>query len=377
MKQSRRDILLALGGLGLGAFFNDVDVLAFASSTSGTGQKLLGGRFRIEGSFDPRGYHLSERFQARIAYRYDAGSNEVREIETKAAAHVIETHPFDMALSAVSSRRMDTLSIVDWNARREIATHKFDRNRFFYGHCSFSQNGNKLLATAVHLDDQIGRIYVFDFPSLKVLDVIVLNTGAPHDISAVGNDRFILGVGCTEKLPAQFVVFNLKTRQLSFHPTLFGPGSNMELIHLKMSGHHVHGALNLKSKGKLDIGGLAQFDLRDSGVSIPMPPGASPAKSEILSVEFDDETGFAWLTVPWQSLVVIWDVRNKRPIHSITTPAAVNSVSLLPAFDAMVVGGVFGFSVFDRKTFKPLPRLEAKLPSKIVRGYQVAHSRIV
>lgn len=384
-KLKRRSALKVLGSAGLAGLFGYGGIKMyrrFAADTVAGGSVILGGKYRDYAQPEPFAYRAHDFYRENFLYRLDLRQNSFEEIASKTPAHSTDPHPLEPNLVLCSSRRSDRASLFDWKTKKEISSIITEKDEFVFGHGAFTEDGRHALIAIIDFSlnskKPHGLFYVVEVPSLKKVDVINAGEFKSHDISQIGGDIFVSGTLSERPGTASFGVVDFKNRKFQGHSKKI---ENFEkyltINHVKKHGSAVYGLGNVFEDRALKSGTLVKFDLADNEINLEFAIGDHGALNEVLSIEYDNQTDYVWMTVPTQNAVIVWDAHNDRLVNIIKDWPLPTSVIRAPFIDAMLIGTEKGFKAFDRKTFKNRPGFDSKWEGLNIKNFAAAHTRII
>lgn len=381
---SRREIILAIGGLGaVGAISSTIYTLLPSNNEQVEhGSTILGGKYQIDDSTSIFGYTDHSILQANFLYRINILTDKIEESHSLTGAHSTEPHPRFKNIVCCVMKRSNRISLFDWNSKQEIQSYILPHQQYFNGHAAFSQDGTKILVSGLSLVENIlrpkGFIYIFDFPSLKLVDQIVMGGFKAHEIRAIGNNQFVCGLLGENKGHINFGILDLDHLSLKVYSKLIDNFTGyLAINHIAISGNMVSGLGNVIESNSLKNGGLFQFDVNSKEINTSVPIGGYDLKSELLSACFDTSTGYTWVTVPGQQMIFVWDMRKNILVSTIKTSGRPFSLVQASAIDAIVVGTSDGMRVYDRQTLKNRVQKEEKWSALKLNSMSAAHTRII
>lgn len=374
MQRSRRRILY--GGasiLGLAALVKaGVHIPHSIFGGSSSGRFLHGGIIQKPKSFHRHNYYPSSYFLNREVFRIDVRNMKSVSVPTKAAPHVVETHPIDRRFSVVGTQRSDTIALIDWKIGKEVDSRKLPDRSYYYGHSVFSQNGNLILSSVVQPATGRSVIEVLDCFSLKVIDEIEVERGIVHEIAHLNDDTFVFGITpvfSLERKPA-FGILDLGARRVEYFEIPFA-GSKAVFSHLYKKEHLIIGEifedlpvwLKRLPAGQTQVTRLLSFDLKSHAVSEIKDPGLSDLAQEVttqaLSLVVDPTEGTLWVSFPDQAKIQVWNLKDPSLVETIGFSMENSPRGI--AFDAeagrMLVSTEKSVMAFESKSRKPVANL--------------------
>ncbi len=382
--RSRRQLLLTAATLAacgaVASFLPWRNWVSSSTSTPLASQLLRGGFFHRPPNYPPGTYYQASTALQRFAFEWDLNSGKNRIIEVSVPTHIADTHHIDRNLSVLGSQKTSHISLVDWKAGREIATHELPNQSYFYGHSAFTEDGTIMLAPMLEYTMTPG-IGVFEFPSLKQIDFIKTEFGPAHQLAQLGNDEFFFG-SSTKPMTANAIgLFNLKTRSVSYVNTGFGFEERRTVVaHVKDCGSSLIANVQRDGdNGYLTSGALISFDKTTRTVKTVIDRGALDFNTDMLSIDFDPSTGYAWITVPYQGRIEIWNLSAGSHVRTLkfkdgTRPTA---ISRWEDRNEVIVTTGHRFFAYDSKTGERREKSEQAWPHHLLDGGHCAHTRIV
>ena len=384
---SRRNLILALSGLGFAAFAAQQCGLigSLPSFSSSSGSILLGGRYRLD-NIVPTAYQSYEQYKDNFLFKFDLVNNRLEQVRSLTPAHCTQPNPLNSLVVACATRRSNRVSLFDWTSQQEISAFVTGPSQYVYGHSAFTADGKKLLVPAVDIGTNPlksktkpqGILYILDVPSLKLSDQISLGSYKAHDIVAIGSDRYVCGLLGENPGIASFGIVDYAAKSFqSYSKKVEGLSKILAINHLKKENDVIYGIGNIFEDTRLKAGGMLKFEIENQRISLSFPIGLNRAFSEVLSIEFDNETGYAWITVPDQNIVIVWNVKKDQLVSILDVFSVPSSVILAASIDAIVIGTSRGIKAFDRKSLKNLNRLDEKWGQLDLNKFAAAHTRII
>ena len=377
---SRRKFLLAASTVAVSsaAFVTNEDLQLFIKRSLKGLQSprsithLRGGFFQTPHGVNE--YGPSELVTNKHVFNWDLATGKTKLIPVQAASHIVHTHPEDSTLSLVGTKHKDTISMVDWKSGKEISTYQLPSGSFFYGHSAFVPGEQHAI---IPLRTQSGfAVGIFEFPTLKMVDLVPTNSRLMHEIIPIGGSRFAMGFSSTPEQPPAFGLYDYKTRQLLEFPVPYKrPGLKMSIPHLQIHGDSKIIA-NLQIQNAYFQSGLASFDLNTRETAVLLDP-VQQKIGELLSFTYDPQHENVWITGPSDSIVYIWSIRNNELIHKIKFEGRpkLSNIGLVPDQNLMIIGTPDRLLAYDTKSFQRKPALEEKWPHEIARQGYCAHTR--
>ena len=375
---NRRNVLLSLSKFGLLAsigpgFFSYLQ--AKETGHRGNGSVLLGGQYELPDDFSGSLFLPNQAFKNKRIFSWNVKKNKFESAEILVPAHCSQPHPTEHSLVGCSSRASDNLCLFDWSSKKKISSYVFQNSNYAYGHLAFNKTGTLMLATAVK--NKKGSIYVFEVPSLKVVDVISMGNFTAHDIVDVEDNKFVLGLTELAVDKANVGLFNLSDRSFKVFSRNFEKKTGMLSVnHLKRHGDKVFAGFNLLDNSPMTNGNMLTFDYKTGAFKSTFIEATQGVGSEIQNIEYDPETNFAWISFPDLACVIVWDLKHDKLAFKIDIETKPHSISLLEQIDAMIIGSHF-FLAFDRKTGKRLTALDSKWSNYDLRNTKVVHTRVI
>ncbi|CAN5677169.1 hypothetical protein BH10BDE1_BH10BDE1_17020 [soil metagenome] len=380
MKVSRRQFLTSAATLTVaGAIMPYAEIAKMMRSHSGELDLIRAGQVVFQPGLNAFDYLSADDVHQKSVFEWNIKNGNIRAFDTSTVVHVVETHPIDANLAVLGTKRTDQISMIDWNLKKEIFRNRLPLGQHFYGHAVFSDDG-KYIVTSVH--NRVGRsqICILEVPSLKIVDSIMVPHGTAHEMVNVGKNQFLFGVGNDQKHSVAFGMFDLATKQIIFYETEFGPSNNvLSITHLKDCGDRYIANVNLWNDLEATRGALVSIDLKTKTVKTEIPLGDADLLSEMLSFEFEPFRDHAWITLPRQNQIKVWNLKTDSLVKTIglgrsESPTAVTYLSQL---DLSIVTTQSQFFAFDAKTFQRREAFEKTVPNSLLCGGVTAHTRLV
>jgi hypothetical protein len=336
---------------------------------------------RPEG-FDRKQFYSSEVFENKSVYSWNYKTGNLKIIPISTEGHVVETHPRDKSLSVIVSRFGGRLSLVNWEKETEITFYQLPQGEYFYGHCAFSENGEYVVASGVNTKekDSTGILYVFETLNLKLVSVINIPRGLAHDLINIKKNEFLVSCSGYAKESA-FIIFDYDQKKFTYYPVSATHSNKVTSIgHFKKFGNKIFANFQelvpLGGRDSEAQGALISFDLKNFGIKFEMPFGVTEIHSEMLSLEYDPDTKWAWITLPAQHRVVVWDTDKNELKKIIHTAGVVTSITLLPELKTVFMGVVGQFMAFHSQTLERIETIESTWKHQQLSTFYCAHSRL-
>ena len=107
--------------------------------------------------------------------------------------HALAIHPYITNQAVIAARRPgNSLTLINIDLGTIITKVSSNPDRHFYGHCSYTQNGEYLLTTENDYENGIGVISIRDSQTLKVIDEIPSFGIGPHDLEFMPDQKTIV-----------------------------------------------------------------------------------------------------------------------------------------------------------------------------------------
>ncbi|CAN5676896.1 hypothetical protein BH10BDE1_BH10BDE1_17010 [soil metagenome] len=378
-KIDRRKFMAAAASLSVAGAFYYFRESAFVSPAISTKRKtrLRAGHYHAAQGMDVSGLYLASAYKSRAVFEWNFETGETHKVETQTVVHVVETSPIDDSLSVLATKRTDRMSMFDWNERKEISTRQLSLGEFYYGHAAFTPDGSLVLAPKV---DSSGAAWIeaLEVPTLRLVESYPVPRGSAHEICSVGGSKFVFSVGQSSNQPPAFVFFDLAGTKFEYVDVpIESEGKSLTMTHLKDCGDRYVGNINVETSSTLLDGAVVSIRKSDHFVKTEIPLSSNGLTTELLSFEYDPVRRFVWVTIPHQSLIVVWNLATDSVAKKIRTPSGAFSVSLLPTLDVVVVASRTGFFAFDPATLERREAFEKKVPNELLNGGKSSHSRLV
>ncbi len=390
---NRRELLIGAVGATTAAAFAALlprDRALFQSSifnSSDPRSRLRGGYYqRPRFNYIPNALYSADAATEKHAFEWDLKTGAHKLVETTLPTHVVETHPIETQLSILTTQKTGRASIVDWSLAKQVTAVDLPEGGFFYGHMVFSNDGSKVLG-AIFLKDQGAGVGIFEFPSLRLSGFVPTPMGAAHDIVSLGasekssKELFLFGMARKENGSPSFALFDLDQMKVREIDTGLPARETPPTIpHLKDCGDHIIANLQEARKaGHLKNGELISFDKKTQTARTEIRVGLLDFDTDMLSLEYDPVRDFAWITVPYQNRIEVWDLRRGQSVQHITFPSDVTptSVSFLPDQELVIVTSQTRFFAFNASDASQNAKLEENFPHLLLRAGHTAHTRLI
>ncbi len=107
--------------------------------------------------------------------------------------HALASHPNISNQAVIAARRPgNLLTLIDIDLGQVITKTSSNPNRHFYGHCSYTKDGEYLLTTENDYENGMGIISIRDSQTLKVLEEIPSFGIGPHDMQFMPDQKTIV-----------------------------------------------------------------------------------------------------------------------------------------------------------------------------------------
>jgi hypothetical protein len=378
VKISRRQFLTSAATLSVAGALAPYAKVAKLSQTRDLDSKIIrAGHFKFEPNQTALEYYSADDFKHKTVFEWNFKTGAVEHFDTSTVVHVVETHPVDSRLTALGTKRTNQISLVDWKSKREVTKSRFGKNQYYYGHAVFTDDGKHII-TSSYVRGAASQICILEVPSLKIVDSVTLPRSIAHEIVNMGNNRFLFGIGAENEHPVAFGIFDFTTKEIQFFDTEFGVGEpEMAITHLKDCGDRYIANVNLWSN--LSDGALVSFDPKTNQVKTEITLGAEGLHSEMLSFEFDPTTHHAWITLPRQNEIKIWNLATDSLVKTLEfkRDQSPTAVSYIPQLSLALVTTPSRFLAFDSNTLRRRVEFESKVPNSLLFGGFTAHTRLV
>lgn len=312
-----------------------------------------------------------------FAFEWDFASGESRLVEATLPIHIVDTHHIDRNLSILTSQKTNRMALIDWSVGREVKAIELADAGYFYGHALYSDDGTKILVPIFQGPGTSG-FAIFEFPSLKQIDFIATSRGAAHQAIPLGGDTFFFGTTSDASKPNAFGILNLSSRSVRYIETGFGNSPKKTVVaHMKDCGDHV--IANLQEPGNngyLTNGALISFDKKTETTRAVIGRGVLDFNTDMLSIDFDPTSGYAWITVPYQNRIEVWNVARGSLVKTLHFPIEVQptAISRLEDRDLVVVTTGHRFFAYNAKSIVRISTAEEKMPHHLLNGGHCAHT---
>lgn len=384
VRLSRREIILAIGGLSAiaAAGYSGRQILKNSALSSQQGSIIYGGKYPSEDRSMPFGYKDYSEYKENSLYRLDVLSNKIDESYSLTGAHSTEPHPKLQHIVCCVMKRSNRISLFDWDYKKEIASYVLPKDEYFNGHAAFSMGGSKILVSGLsYVEDKVrpkGLIYIFDFPSLTLENQIFMGEFKAHEMKSIGKDQFVCGLLGGDPGRINFGILDLhKLKLFVYFKETQKFKSHLAINHLALNGNIASGLGNIIENNVIKKGGLFRFDIASKEISIDFDIGSYNINTEMLSTWTDRETGYVWMTVPLQGLVLVWDMRKNDMVSIIKCATMPLSVVEASSIDSIIIGTSGGMKAYDRKTLENRNKLDEKWSALKLNSVSAAHTRII
>lgn len=321
-------------------------------------------------------------FTEKTVYSWDIQLNKLKEFPTAIPVHLVLTHPQDKSMSVLTGSKADMISVFDWNQGKDAATYTFPEGFASVGHASFTDDAKQVLVTVrrtTPVFEDVGYIYKFEFPSLKLVETVPLERGHSHEILPLGNERYLMGCGAPYRAAA-FIVFDNKKNKFEYFPvdvsSLPLPG---EVMHIEKCGtiYVANAQCFSKEENMYTAGCLVSFDPSTNETKTIMPANIVKVRGELLSLTYDQSTNYLWVTNPSGSQVIVWNLTSQSLVNVIPVQNSPSSAIALSESEAVIIGTSDRFLAYDSKTLENISDFESDWPHEIIRLRWSAHMRAV
>ena len=362
--------------------------LAHAMTTKVSGWNLWGGKYAAPSAgIDAFGYYNFGSYQKSQLFHLDLKHGSIAEHSLRTPTHAILQHPAEERWLACSSKRTDAISLFDRKTGKEIAFAVAPKGCFFNGHTVFAEGGKFLIATGTdNLDGKFkstGYLQVYSVPDLKPLDTVQLGRVRAHDLVEVRKDTYVAGLFGGERSGLHFGVFDFQKREFKTHSKYLNnvpqKGLDLSITHVTFDpkSNSVMALANAFEVDHLTKGTVCRFDCATNEVSYAFTPGNHNLNLELLSLAYDDETGYLWITVPQQNAVLVWDTNRRSFVTVIESWRFPQSVSLAANIDAVLIGSASGLKAHHRQNFRHMKKIDTKWESLSLNAFLAPHTRLI
>jgi hypothetical protein len=258
---------------------------------------------------------------------FDLDSGGSHTVDLDFFGHGLAVHPLDRRRAALFEKQGPGACELDLAAPGMTRPIKTASNRYFYGHGSYSRDGQVLFSTETDLPTHEGLICIRDAQSLKELGQFPTYGKNPHDCCLVDGGKTLVitnGGGRIEDsrgLPSVTFVEAASTKLLE---KLTFPTPRINAGHLALSrrGDLVAASAPREGLPKTSPGGLTMRTVGGAFVTMTEPSAVvSRMIGESLSLCIDDSRSVVGVTNPDGNIVTFWDLDDKRLVKTLDLPA--------------------------------------------------------
>ena len=255
----------------------------------------------------------------------DSGAETPNRVILDFLAHGFSVFPKQKTLAVLLEKRGPGGALVDLKECALLKTIDPLSGHHFYGHGSFSQNGDVLFAVETNLQTNDGVISVRDPNSFQCLEQFPTYGMAPHDCVMIDQGKTLVitnGGGDIHSSSLPCVTFvDVATRRLLEKYEVDEPAINTGHIALRNNRDFV--VVSAPRDG-LAEGSLGGVSLRIGGkpLKYQREPKAPVSKmfGESLSVCIDEKTDLALATHPFGHFITFWDMRAGSLLAALDLP---------------------------------------------------------
>jgi uncharacterized protein len=203
--------------------------------------------------------------------------------------------------------------------RSKITTSK---DKYFYGHGAFSNDGDTLYCTETYLDNKKGIIAIRDSQTMQPLGEFPTYGDNPHECQMIDNGKVMVvtnagSMGGNNTKPSVTYI-DMDNQQLVEEVFLTNDKLNTGHIGLSKDGSLVVASAPRDGLKKTDLGGVS---IRPKGQSIETISSpneiVSSMTGEALSVIVHDSKNIAAVTHPDGNMITFWSVLDRRLLKHI------------------------------------------------------------
>jgi hypothetical protein len=240
--------------------------------------------------------------------------------------HGIATHPQNPYLLSLFEKKGPGACELDLKSGKVLRTISTDPTRYFYGHGSYSADGNHLYSTETILSSEEGVIVQRNSKTMVIEGLFPTYGANPHDCKLIENGM-ILAItngggtnGKSESIPCVSYV-DVKTQKLVKQHKMMDPRFNTGHLIISKDQQLVvssapHPSLPFSDPGAISVvgrdGTLKNMNTESIHASL---------KSETLSLCVDEVRGVVATTSPAGNSVTFWNLKTNELLSSLELPS--------------------------------------------------------
>ena len=113
-------------------------------------------------------------------------------------------------------------------------------------------------------------------------------------------------------------------------------------------------------------------------VKTEMPLGLNGLTNEMLSLDYDPATQYAWITLPSENRIQVWDLKSDSLVKTLEFGNELpSSVSYFDQLEMTIVSTKQRFYAFHSKTLARLTTAEETFPHQMLSDRVCSHTRIL
>ncbi|HEY0840253.1 MAG TPA: DUF1513 domain-containing protein [Vulgatibacter sp.] len=276
--------------------------------------------------------------------------------------HGFARHPTQPDRAIVFEKRGPGCCEIDLKQRRMVRKIPAPPGCSFYGHGTFSKDGETLFVAETELKSYDGRIAILDGKTLEEIGTFPTYGSSPHDCMLVGNGAALAvtnGGSAAVDSPGSVAFVEVKTGKLL--EKLPVPDQRLNAGHVAISEKGDVVAISAPRDGLPleEAGGVSIRPAKGSFATMGQPAAVTKGlRGEALSVAVHDQRRLAAVTHPDANLVTIWDLATAKLVKTLSMPAPRGITATLDGADLVVShsGGKLSMVPWrDLEAAAPLP----------------------
>lgn len=311
----RQFLMLSAGLAGAGLIAFNFERLMSLTKPSVSGLILGGGQGMMNGSMVQylALVDLARPQEAPLFYR------------TNFMPHGIATHPKNPYLFSLFEKKGPGACELDLQSGKVVRTIATDPKRYFYGHGSYSADGNHLYSTETILSSEEGVIVQRNSKTMEIEGLFPTYGANPHDCKLIENGTILAitnGGGTNvapESVPCVSYV-DVKSQKLVKQHKMIDPRFNTGHLVISQSKQLVVSSAPHPSLPFSDPGAISMVADDGSLKNLNTDRVHASLKSETLSLCVDEKRQVVATTSPAGNSVTFWNLKNGELLSSLDLP---------------------------------------------------------
>lgn len=239
--------------------------------------------------------------------------------------HGMATHPQNPYLLSLFEKKGSGACEIDLKAGKILRTITTDPSRYFYGHGSYSADGNHLYSTETILASEEGVIVQRNAKTMTIEGLFPTYGANPHDCILIENGT-ILAItnggatnGTPEAIPCVSYV-DVKTQKLVKQHKMVDHRFNTGHLVISQQKQLIVSSAPHPSLPFSDPGAISMVDADGNLKNLNTDAIHASLKSETLSLCIDEVRGVVATTSPAGNSVTFWNLKTNELLSSLELP---------------------------------------------------------